>query len=126
MALINKISNVANITFGGETIYSLPADTLLILAPSIVKTVDKPIANLEDILTYTVLITNLSLSPITNLPFADPIPEGSTYVEGSFKVNGTTVVPVITGDTLTYTIPTISILGVCSIQFQVEANGGDI
>ncbi len=126
MSFINKIDNIANITFGGETIYSLPAETLLLLAPLIVKTVDKPIANLEDVLTYTITISNVSLSAITNLSFADPIPVGSTYVDGSFMVNGVTVTPVITADTLTYTIPSIAILGTCIIKFQVNVVGGTI
>ncbi len=126
MAFINKIENTASITFGGNKITSLPAETLLLLAPTIVKTVDKLIASLEDTLTYTVTITNLSLSAITDLPFEDVIPKGGTFIGGSFKVNGSVVVPTMTNNTLTYTIPSIGILGIATIQFQVEVVGGEI
>lgn len=124
MAIINKIENIASITFEGNKINSLPVETLLLLAPTIVKTVDKPLASLEDTLTYTILITNLSLTAITTLPFEDIIPGGSTYVAGSFEVNDATATPTLTDNVLTYTIPTIGILGTAKIQFQVTVVGG--
>ena len=91
MAIINKINNIASIEYGGKTISSLPVETLLLLAPTIVKLVDKPIAAIGETLTYTVTIVNIAIGSITNLPFTDAIPAGSTYVPDSFKVNNSAV-----------------------------------
>lgn len=123
MAVINKINNTASIEYGGKTISSLPVETVLLLAPTIVKLVDKPIAAIGETLTYTITIANIAIGPITNLPFTDSIPAGSTYVPDSFKVNNTAVAPTITAGVLTHTIPTIAGLGTTTITFQVKIVG---
>lgn len=126
MSIINKIENIASIEYGGETIESLPAETLLLLAPTILKAVDKPVAAIGETLTYTITVTNIALGAINDIPFSDVIPTGSSYVADSFKVNGSSVTPTITDDTLEYTIPSIAGLGTAIIQFQVTAVGGEI
>lgn len=126
MALINQLNNTASITYGGSTISSNTVSTILLLAPTILKAVDKLTANIGDTLTYTVTITNLGLSAITNLPFTDAVPAGSTFVTGSFTVNGTAATPTVTGSTLTYTIPSIAALGTAAVQFQVKVVGGSV
>lgn len=126
MALINKLDNTASITYNGSTINSNTVSTLLLVAPTLLKAVDKLTASIGETLTYTVTITNVGLSALTNLPFTDIIPAGSTYVTDSFKLNGSTASPVVTGGTLTYTIPTIAALGTAALQFQVTVVGGTI
>lgn len=126
MALINQLNNTASVTYGGSTISSNTVSTILLLAPTILKAVDKLTANIGDTLTYTVTITNLGLSAITNLPFTDAVPAGSTFVAGSFTVNGTAATPTVTGSTLTYTIPSIAALGTAAVQFQVKVVGGSV
>lgn len=124
MAVINKLENSASITYGGNTITSNAVDTLLLLAPTILKAVDKLTASIGDTLTYTVTVTNVGLSAITNLPFTDVLPAGSTFVTDSFTVNGAQATPTLTTNTLTYTIPNIAALGSAAIQFQVKVVGG--
>lgn len=126
MALINQLNNTASVTYGGSTISSNTVSTILLLAPTILKAVDKLTANIGDTLTYTVTITNLGLSAITNLPFTDVVPAGGTFVTGSFTVNGTAATPTVTGGTLTYTIPSIAALGTAAVQFQVKVVGGSV
>ena len=123
MAIINKINNTASIEYGGKTINSLPVETLLLLAPTIVKIVDKPVAAIGETLTYTITITNIAIGSLTNLPFTDTIPAGSNYVTDSFKVNNTTVTPTITAGILSYTIPSIAGMGTAIITFQVKIVG---
>lgn len=123
LALINKVDNTASITYGGNPINSNTVSTVLLLAPTIIKAVDKLTASIGDTLTYTITITNVSLNPLTNLPFTDIIPAGASYVTGSFKVNGADVTPTLTNNTLTYTIPNIPSLGTSTIQFQVKVIG---
>lgn len=124
MPVINSVSNIASVLYNSTPINSLPAVTDLLLAPTIVKTVDKLVANIGDILTYTVTIVNLGLTAITSLPFTDVLPDGVTYVGGSFSLNGSVVSPTITDQTLTYTIGSIAALGTATIQFQVTVVGG--
>lgn len=126
MAIINKLDNTASITFGGNPVNSNTVSTLLLLAPTILKTVDKLIASIGDTLTYTVTITNIGLSAISNLPFSDTIPAGATFTAGSFTANGTAATPTLTGSTLTFTIPTIPALGIETIQFQIKVVGGSV
>ncbi len=126
MALINNVENSGSITYGGDVIQSNIVNTILLLPPIIAKTVDKLIASIGETLTYTLVITNLALNPITNLPFADSIPAGTEYIAGSFTLNGSTVTPTITDDVLNYTIPNLGALGIATITFQVEIVGGEI
>ena len=124
MALINKIDNTASVTYGGNPINSNSVSTVLLLAPTLLKSVDKLTANIGDTLTYTVTVTNVGLNALTNLPFTDVVPAGATFVTGSFNVNGTAATPTVTNNTLTYTIPSIASLGTANIQFQVKVVGG--
>ena len=127
MALINKLDNTASVTYGGNPINSNSVSTILLLAPTVLKAVDKLTASIGDTLTYTVTITNTSLNALTNLPFTDTLPAGSTYVTGSFTVNGAAATPTLTNNTLTYTIPNIpsaATLGAAVLQFQVKVVGG--
>lgn len=124
MALINKIDNAASIVYDGATITSNTVETLLSLPPTIVKVVDKLTAKVGDTLVYTITVTNVALSAITNVPFTDIIADGATYATDSFKVNGTAATPTVTDKTITYTIPSIAALGIATIQFQVTVVGG--
>lgn len=124
MALINKLDNTATVTYNGSPINSNTVETLLLVAPTLLKAVDKLVASIGDVLTYTVTVTNVGLTAITNLPFTDVLPDGSTYVTSSFKLNGAAATPTLTGNTLTYTIPNIAALGTASLTFQVTVVGG--
>lgn len=124
MALINQVDNTASVVYDGATIDSNTVSTLLLLPPTIVKVVDKLTASIGDVLTYTITITNVSLSAYTDIPFADIVADGATYVTDSFTVNGTATTPTITGQTLSYTIANLAALGVVNIQFQVTVIGG--
>ena len=53
-----------------------------------VKTVSTPTANIGDIVTYTVTLTNTCTSPLTNVFFQDIVPNGLSFVPGSVTVNG--------------------------------------
>lgn len=126
MAVINRLDNIASIQYNGQTISSLPASTILLVLPTILKAVDKPTAAIGETLSYTVTITNVGLSAMTNIPFTDIIPAGATYIANTFQVNSSAVTPTITANTLTYTIPTIAALGVAVITFQVTVVGGTV
>lgn len=52
------------------------------------KTVDVAAGAVGDVLTYTVLISNVGIIPVTDVFFQDIIPEGTTFVEGSVTIGG--------------------------------------
>lgn len=126
MAVVNKLTNLASVVYDGNTIDSNPVETDLLLAPLITKAVDQNTASIGDVLTYTVTLTNDGLVAITDLPLTDALPVGSTYVVDSFTVNGTPATPVLTGNTLTYTIPTLAPTADTVVAYQVTVVGGNV
>ncbi|MDR4430833.1 DUF11 domain-containing protein [Bacillus anthracis] len=52
------------------------------------KTVDVAAGAVGNVLTYTVLISNVGIIPVTDVFFQDVIPEGTTFVEGSVTIGG--------------------------------------
>ncbi|HDR7793732.1 TPA: DUF11 domain-containing protein [Bacillus luti] len=52
------------------------------------KTVDVATGAVGDVLTYTVLISNVGIIPVTDVFFQDVIPEGTTFVEDSVTIGG--------------------------------------
>lgn len=125
MAIINQLANTANIIVDGETVTSNNVSTLLQLPPTILKAVDKLTAKINDTLTYTITITNVALSEVTNVLFEDTIPAGATYIVNTFKVNGVEATPIIDNQKLSYTIPTIAVAGITILTFDVTVVGGE-
>ncbi|PEO63969.1 cell surface protein [Bacillus toyonensis] len=58
---------------------------------SAVKTASTAFANIGDTITYTVLLQNSGNTNATNVNFSDLLPAGTTFVENSFAVNGSTI-----------------------------------
>ncbi|WP_440961802.1 DUF7507 domain-containing protein [Paenibacillus nitricinens] len=56
---------------------------------SVVKSTSSVDAVVGDIITYTIVVTNLGISPVNNVIMVDPIPAGSQFVTGSITVDGT-------------------------------------
>ena len=126
MAAINTLTNSASVTFNGSPVVSNSVQTLLELAPTIVKAVDKATASINDVLTYTVTVTNIGATEMRDLPFTDTLPAGCVYVANSFKVNNTAATPAVTDNAITYTIPSIGAVGTAIITFQATVVGGEV
>jgi len=126
MATITSVSNTASATFNGNVTQSAPAVTQLTLDPTIAKTVDKSTASIGEILTYTITIGNESEVPINEVTFSDTLPVGTSYVTGSFTVNGISATPSISGSTISYQIPSIDAAGNSIITLQAMVVGGEI
>jgi uncharacterized repeat protein (TIGR01451 family) len=58
---------------------------------SLVKSTTFTAATVGDIVPYSVAITNNSVTAVTNVTFADPIPAFTSFVPGSVTVGGTTL-----------------------------------
>ena len=96
---VNPIFNIARADFSFFPFTGYPATSfsnsnpvaVYIIYPqmTIVKSVDKAFAVKGDILTYTSVITNTGSVPVTNVIFKDEIPAGTTFVNGSVSVDGT-------------------------------------
>jgi len=52
------------------------------------KSVDKASTFVGDTLTYTTVVSNTGIVDATNVVFTDPPPPGTTFIPGSFAVNG--------------------------------------
>lgn len=71
-----------------NTIFSNIVKTVIIEKLVVaVKKVDKPIACIFDILTYTITIKNKSMHYAANIFFQDIVPKGVQFICGSVKVN---------------------------------------
>lgn len=57
----------------------------------ITKSVNDTAAAVQDALTYTLLVTNNGLSPVTNVVLSDPVPAGATFISGTVIVNESAV-----------------------------------
>ncbi len=72
--------------------FSAPSNVVDIPATSpnlsVAKTVSSTIATLNDILTYTVSVTNNGVAAVTNVVFSDNLPPETLFVPGSTVVNG--------------------------------------
>ncbi|MED0938146.1 cell surface protein [Bacillus mobilis] len=99
---VNPISNTALIDYTfvadptapiiSRTITSNPASTQISDATIIsLKAVNAQQATTSDILTYTITLENSGNIPTTNLSFLDSTSDGTTFVENSFTLNGTTI-----------------------------------
>ncbi|MCM3628545.1 hypothetical protein M3194_14360 [Paenibacillus glycanilyticus] len=53
------------------------------------KTTSVTAAAVQDLLIYTVPVTNNGIAPVTNVVLSDPIPQGAAFVAGSVTINGT-------------------------------------
>lgn len=115
------ITNQAKITYSGKDTLSNIVTTLLELSPTVIKTVNLPIAFSGDTLLYTVAITNPNLTTISSVLFSDTIDPDCTYVAGSLKLNGTVVTPTSTSP-LTYTVASIATLATATLTFNCTVN----
>lgn len=88
-----------------------------------VKSVDKNFAAAGDLLNYTAQITNAGSSPMQNVFFKDPIPAGTTFVDGSVFVNGVNF-PAYNPEIGFFAV-NLAPQESATVVFQVRVNQGD-
>lgn len=64
---------------------------IVLINLELLKTSDKDYVIKNDILTYTVEITNNGTLPVNNVIFIDPIPSGTKFIPNSFTIEGVPV-----------------------------------
>ncbi|MED2038967.1 cell surface protein [Bacillus wiedmannii] len=128
---VNPISNIARIDYTfiadptapiiSRTITSNPAFTQISDANVLsLKAVNAQQATTDDILTYTITLENTGNIPATNLIFSDTIPEGTTFVENSFTLNGTAILGA--NPNAGVTLPNLVANATHLISFQILIN----
>ena len=85
-----------------------------------VKSVDKAFAVSGDTLHYTSVITNTGSLLKSNLVFTDPIPAGTTFVNGSVRING--VVFAAYNPQVGFALPDLAVGDVVIVEFDVTVN----
>lgn len=113
----NPVPNYANIivpqgTSGMSNVVTTQVNMAFV---SIIKTVDKAYATVNDILTYTFTLHNAGNVPADHVVLQDSIPFGTTFVPGSL-INATGTPPTFT---LLGSIPS---MGDATVQFQVQVD----
>lgn len=85
-----------------------------------VKSVDKAYAVKGDTLHYTSIITNTGSLLKSDLVFTDPVPEGTTFVAGSVKINGA----VFPGydPAAGFALPDLAVGDDATVEFDVTVN----
>ncbi|MED0952815.1 cell surface protein [Bacillus mobilis] len=128
---VNPISNTALIDYTfvadptapiiSRTITSNPAFTQISDATIIsLKAVNAQQATTSDILTYTITLENSGNIPTTNLSFLDSTSDGTTFVENSFTLNGTTIPGA--NPNVGVTLPDLAANATHLISFQILIN----
>ena len=74
---------------------------------------------------YTVAIFNDSDVKLEDLEFKDALADNTQFVTGSFKVDGVTKTPVISGKTISYLIKEIKAEETVTITFEVKVKCED-
>ncbi|UHA71806.1 DUF11 domain-containing protein [Paenibacillus sp. 481] len=85
-----------------------------------VKLVNRTIAVPQQILTYTIVIINSGTDDALNVIFTDTIPAGSTFVVGSFSLNG--VEQPLADPNVGVNIGTIAAGGFSTVMFKARVN----
>lgn len=122
MPVVQNTSHLT-ITIGEDqvTIDSNVAE-LAIIEPGIVKTVNPSWTMFGGTATFCNAITNPSdTETITNSLFSDTLDSSLSYVDGTFTVDGVTETPTISGQTVSYVIPTLAPGQTINICFRVLA-----
>lgn len=119
VALGTKIYNVAVVDNTPTNTVEVAVEEAKIEAT---KTVSKEDAKASDTLTYTIVITN-SGNKAGNITLKDIVPEGTTYVEGTLKLNGDENEKLtITGNEITLNDYTVESNSEDTLTFDVTIN----
>lgn len=101
------------------TVDTNPVSTQVSIAQvDVIKSVDKAFAEVGDILTYTVTMNNVGTIPANNAVLTDIVPNGTTFVPGSVKINGA---PSGADPNIGIPLGNIPAGGSVTVIFQVEA-----
>lgn len=127
--ILDTISNTSNIGYeykidpgGSSQTASKDSNTtesdLVIGELSMVKSVDKAYATIGDILTYTIVTTNVGNVLASNINFTDIVPTGASFVTGSVTVD--TVSQPTYNPTTGFALSDLILLAATTVTFQAE------
>lgn len=93
---------------------------------SITKTVDKPLADLNDVVNFTIVVKNNGPITATNIIVKDELPQGLTYISGADSKTGNVLswsIPSLnSGETRTFTLKaTVTTQGISNNTAQIES-----
>lgn len=111
-ANITQLSNTDAFTFN---IMGLQVDSAMPVSMN--KSIDKAFADIGDILTYTIKVSNNGSLPVSNAIFTDNIPSNTSFMNNSFTINGE--IKVNANPVSGVTIDSIPVNNLITITFKV-------
>ena len=121
----NQITNKARIEIEAcdETIVvESNEETVALLQLEVIKTANCNVTAAGHQIRYCVTIKNESGVDLDELLFKDELDPRTSYVNGSFTVNGTPATPTVANRTITYAIPRIEDDETITICFRVTVD----
>ncbi|GAB3991206.1 hypothetical protein GCM10028807_20810 [Spirosoma daeguense] len=121
----NRTITVSYLSVTASTTYTAPASCSVAPTLSLEKRVSQSKANVGDLLTYTIVITNTSSATATAITVRDSVTVGLRYAVNSATAPlGTTFAPG--SPVSTWTIPTLAPLQSLTLTFQAIADSSGI
>ncbi|MGL6105189.1 CshA/CshB family fibrillar adhesin-related protein [Romboutsia sp.] len=105
----------------GDIFVATVVNSILPVTITSTKTVDKNIANINDILTYTIVMTSTGSVSANNVIIIDTIPNGTTFIQNSLIIDGVSD-PGDPNPPLGVNIGNIPAFGVKTVSFKVTVN----
>ena len=94
-------------------------ETVHKLKLEVIKTAGCKVTAVGHHISYCVTVKNESEVDLYDLLFKDVLDDRTSYVDGSFRVNGSPATPTVVGQTITYVIPEIEDDETITICFKV-------
>jgi len=129
-----SFTNIATVSGGGSppsistTGSSTVALTIVISNFTLTKTADHTLAQIGDVIGYTIQVTNSTSSPFPNAQIQDTPPIGFVYVPGSAQVSSGTsgsqpITPAGSAGVLTFAIGTVAPGQTITITYRLQIGG---
>lgn len=118
---VDSIKNKASLkitTSGGDNVVFSNETEISIVKLTIVKSADVSFVVSGDKIKYSFVCTNVGTSNVNHITFSDVLQSGTSYVANTFKINSSIVTSTISGQVVSYVIPSMDSLEVINIEFE--------
>ena len=101
-----------------------PGASTLLDATKTVADLNGGVALPDDVLEYSIVLTNTSATAVTGVVYTDPIPANTTYIDGSLSLNAAPAANTGTATQLQLAVGSLQPGASATVKFQVRINAG--